>query len=441
MEFVAHSTDDQTIRYVDRKRYLWLIALLSPLVPVFTVVLYFVSGANVWVLFVPLLYVLVWVPVVDGVIGEDTHNPPDAVVSLLAGDNYYRTLLYIDIGLFYAAFIVVAWFVGTHTVPWWAYIALALGTALSSVHGVFVRHELGHKKSKLDRVAAQAALALVAYGHFTIEHNRGHHVHVATPEDSASARMGESVYRFAIREIPGALTRAWRLEKQRLAQQGRSVWSLHNEILQSWLLSVLIAGALVMAFGLAIAPFIVIHHLYAWYGLTQANYVEHYGLLREKLPNGRYELPQPKHSWNTNHIYSNLLTFHLQRHSDHHANASRPYQALRDFAHLPRLPSGYPGCFGLAMIPSLWFNVMDAKLLQWCGGDLSKVNIDPQHRVALYAKYGVSALALKPADALVPEVSFADAPVLDLAASGEFVAFEPGGQHIPAPAERGVSTS
>ena len=90
--------------------------------------------------------------------------------------------------------------------------------------------------------------------------------------------------------------------------------------------------SLLIAFGWILLPFLIIHHLYAWYGLTQANYVEHYGLLRQKLPGGRYELPEPRHSWNTNHIYSNLVSFHLQRHSDHHANALRPYQALRDFA-------------------------------------------------------------------------------------------------------------
>ena len=135
-------------------------------------------------------------------------------------------------------------------------------------------------------------------------------------------------------------------------------------------------------------PFLVIHHVYAWYGLTQANYVEHYGLLRQKLPNGRYELPEPRHSWNTNHIYSNLVSFHLQRHSDHHANALRPYQALRDFEDLPRLPSGYPGCFGLAMIPPLWFKVMDPKLMAWAGGDIAKVNVHPPKRARLYAKYG-----------------------------------------------------
>ena len=104
--------------------------------------------------------------------------------------------------------------------------------------------------------------------------------------------------------------------------------------------------------------------------------------MRQKRPDGRYEPVEPRHSWNTNHIFSNIITFHLQRHSDHHANPMRPYQSLRDFEDLPRLPTGYPGMFGLAAIPPLWFRVMDPKVLAWAGGDLSRINLDPRRRAA-----------------------------------------------------------
>jgi alkane 1-monooxygenase len=133
-------------------------------------------------------------------------------------------------------------------------------------------------------------------------------------------------------------------------------------------------------------PLLLVHHAVAWSQLTFANYVEHYGLKRQKRADGRYEPCQPHHSWNTNHRVSNLLLFHLQRHSDHHANPMRPYQALRNFDELPRLPSGYPGCYWLAAFPPLWFRVMDPKVIAWANGDLSRTNLDPVN-AARYARF------------------------------------------------------
>ena len=391
MAFVAQAADGSTIRYVDGKRYLWFASLTAPIIPSIAVALYFATNGNPLTAWFPLLYTFVAVPILDLVFGEDTHNPPEEVVPLMAKDNFYRYLLYAGIGLLFINFFVVAWFIGTHDLPWWAYLALTLGTGFGSADAILIGHELGHKSSRTDRTAAQIVNGLVGYGHFCIEHNRGHHVNVATPEDSVSSRMGESIYRFVLREIPGAFRRGWRLESERLAKLGKSTWSLQNEVLQSWGLTLAIGATLLAIFGWVLLPFLIIHHLYAWYGLTQANYVEHYGLLRRKLPNGRYELTEPHHSWNTNHIYSNLVSFHLQRHSDHHANSLRPYQALRDFKDLPRLPSGYPGSFGLAAIPWLWFKVMDPKLMAWAGGDITKVNVDPKKKAKLYEKYGKEA--------------------------------------------------
>jgi alkane 1-monooxygenase len=397
MAFVAQTPDGRDVRYVDGKRYLWLMSLTGPIIPMLSVALYFYSGSLLATAF-PLLYTFALVPLIDAIMGEDTHNPPEEVVPLMARDNYYRVLLYVAITLLFANFFVVAWFIATQDLPWWSYLVLTLGTGFASSGALLLGHELGHKSERLDRIAAQIVNGLVGYGHFCVEHNRGHHVNVATPEDCVSARMGESIYRFVLREIPGAFRRGVMLERERLEKLGKGFWSLQNEVLLSWLLTAAIAIGLIAAFGWVVAPFIAIHHLYAWYGLTQANYVEHYGLLRQKLANGRYELPEPRHSWNTNHVYSNLISFHLQRHSDHHANALRPYQALRDFRDVPRLPSGYPGSFGLAAIPPLWFKVMDPKLMAWAGGDISKINVDPKRRERLYAKYGKSAqTTLQPA--------------------------------------------
>jgi alkane 1-monooxygenase len=387
--FSAQTADGRTVSYTDGKRYYWFFSFLLAFVTPATIALYFWSG-SVFAVFFPLVYMYVLIPIFDLIGGEDTHNPPEEVVEAMAADPYYRILLHAAVPVFYASFFAAAWFVGTQDLPWWAIAVFAWG--VGSVHGdvLTIGHELGHKTNAADRLGAKLINALIGYGHFCIEHNRGHHVWVSTPEDPASSRMGESIYAFATRELPGTFKRGWEHERLRLSKKGKSVWSVENDILQGYALTLAIGGGCVALFGWHMVPFLVLHHFTGWYGLTQANYVEHYGLLRQKLANGRYEPVQPRHSWNTNHIVSNLLLFHLQRHSDHHANALRPYQALRNFADLPRLPSGYPGCYALAAIPPLWFRVMDPKVMAWARGDITKVNVAPRRKAALTRRYAAT---------------------------------------------------
>lgn len=393
MIFEAKAADGQIIRYRDGKRYLWLLSYAFGLVAPITVALYFWTGENSLATLFPIVFFYLFVPTLDILIGEDPFNPPEEVVAAMSADGYYRRLLHVAVAVFYFSFFVVIWFAGTQPLPWWAFLALAYGAGLLHGDVLTIGHELGHKTNAADRRFAQIINALIGYGHFCIEHNRGHHVQVSTPEDPASARMGESIYAFALRELPGALKRGLAHEAERLKRRGKSFWSTENEVLQSYAITLVIAVTVIALFGLKMIPFLIIHHLIGWYALTQANYVEHYGLLRQKLPTGKYQPVEPRHSWNTNHIVSNLMSFHLQRHSDHHANALRPYQALRNFPDLPRLPSGYPGCYGLAAIPPLWFRVMDPKVMDWAGGDISKVNVCPRHKQKLYAKYGAPASA------------------------------------------------
>jgi alkane 1-monooxygenase len=326
----------------------------------------------------------------DWILGEDKNNPPEEVVIQLDRDRYYRLLTYAVVPLHFAALIGAAWWAGTQELSWWAFIGLAAVAGMASGLGINTGHELGHKKSQFERNLAKIVLAVPVYGHFWIEHNRGHHRDVSTPEDPASSRMGESIYKFALREVPGAFKRAWAIEKDRLERRGRSVWNSDNQILQSMALSVVVQLGLLLVFGWLMIPFLIIHNILAWWQLTSANYVEHYGLLRLKEPNGKFERCQPWHSWNSNHIYSNLVLFHLERHSDHHAHPLRRYQSLRHFDDLPTLPSGYFGSYLLAYVPWLWYRIMDKRLLalSHIQGDLAKVNIDPDKRQAIYEKYG-----------------------------------------------------
>lgn len=361
------------LTYTDEKRYLWLLSVLFPLIPLIGIGLMNWSGWE-WTLWLPLVFLYVFIPLLDHLFPNDRSNPPEQLVPQLEKDAYYRILNHLTVPLHFFILIVGAWFVASHDLSWSGMLAIGLTVGAISGFAINTGHELGHKKSPADRLAARLVLAVPFYGHFSIEHNAGHHAQVATPEDSASARFGESIYRFVLREAPGGVSRAWRLERQRLQRRGHGVWSWRNEILQSYALSVALYGGLLMAFGSVILPFLLIQTAFAWWQLTSANYIEHYGLLREKGPDGRYERCQPHHSWNANHLASNLVTFHLERHSDHHAFAARHYQSLRHFDDVPQLPSGYFGMFLLAYVPPLWRRVMDPKVLVLVDGDLDRVN-------------------------------------------------------------------
>ena len=387
--YVAVDAVRGRIEYTDRKRHWWLLSVVWPLIPFTGIAAHLVTGRQI-ALGLPLVISYVLMPLLDFFIGNDRNNPDEAVVRQLEDDRYYRVLTWLTVPLHFIALIGCAWWVGTHDLSWWAVLMFAYVTGAGSGLGINTAHELGHKHTRLEQWLARFALAVPFYGHFTVEHGRGHHRTVATPDDNASARMGESIYRFALRELPGGTLRAWRLERERLRSNGRSAWSVHNTILQSYAVSVLLQGGLLLAFGWVMVPFLAVHNAVAWWQLTSANYVEHYGLLRQKTASGRYEMPQPHHSWNTDHLVTNLVLYHLQRHSDHHAHASRRYQSLRTWADLPQLPSGYFGMFPLSWFPSFWFRVMDKRLLALphVRGDLSRVNIAPDRRAELVARYG-----------------------------------------------------
>ena len=253
-------------------------------------------------------------------------------------------------------------------------------------------HELGHKRASSERWLSRVALAQTGYGHFFIEHNRGHHVRVATPEDPASSRLGESFWAFLPRTVAGSLRSAWGIEAARLDRLGKSHWTLHNDILGAWAMTVVLFAALAIVFGPVVLPYLLIQAVIGFSLLEVVNYLEHYGLLRSKREDGRYERCLPEHSWNSNNVASNVLLYHLQRHTDHHANPTRRYQALRHVDEAPQLPTGYAGMIVLAWFPPLWRRVMDPRLLDHFDGDVTRANIQPRKRGRVLARYGRPAL-------------------------------------------------
>jgi alkane 1-monooxygenase len=378
--------------YRDRKRYAWLLSLLIPTTVLVGPALMLITG-QAWALWIPVVFFYTVVPLLDFVLGEDRSNPPESAVPALDADPYYRWITYLLAPVLWLSFIFSAWF-ATHTpLPLHGWVALVL--ICGSVGGFCINlgHELGHKNTALERALAKIVLAPSGYGHFYVEHNRGHHRDVATPADPASSRMGESIYRFVLREMPGAARRAWVLERTRLQQAGLPVLSWHNHIVQPALLTLALWSGLVLWLGWTVLTFLLVASFWANFQLTSANYIEHYGLLRQQRANGSFEPCQPHHSWNSNHIFSNWIVFHLQRHSDHHAHPLRRYQSLRHFENLPTLPSGYFGMFLVAYVPPLWRYVMDERLLRTAGRDANRLNLDPRQREALIARYGLTTAA------------------------------------------------
>lgn len=375
--------------YRDHKRPLWLLSLFVPTFGLIGPALYLlVSPSELWLWLSPLFFYF-GIPLLDALIGEDPSNPPESEVPALEADPYYRWITYLLVPVLWASFIIICVFVGSQPLSATGLLAMIINTGGGLGFAINLGHEMGHKKSTLERWLAKLALVPACYGHFYIEHNRGHHRDVATPVDPASSRMGESIYRFVLREMPGGFRRAWQLERERLARCGKSPWSLDNEVLQPALISLALYGALVAALGWQILPFLLLSAFWGAFQLTSANYLEHYGLLRRKLENGRYEVCQPHHSWNSNHLFSNWALFHLQRHSDHHAHPTRRYQSLRNFPDLPRLPSGYFGMYPLAYVPPLWFRLMNPRLIAAVQGDAARINFQPGLRERLMRRYGL----------------------------------------------------
>ncbi|MBX3637622.1 MAG: alkane 1-monooxygenase, partial [Rubrivivax sp.] len=283
------------------------------------------------------------------------HSPPAAPQTA-----WHRTCLRLHVPL-QAALLALGLAIaagGGH--PAWMVALLALGVGgVTGSQGITFAHELGHSRSRFDRALGWGLMVSVNYAHFMVEHYRGHHVRVATEADPASARRGESLWRFLPRTLAGSWTSAWALETRRL-QQLRRGWGRSP---LAW--AMVVQGSLLIGIAWALGPlallFWVLQSAYAVFLLEAINYIEHYGLQRRVLPGGRVEPFGAQHAWNADHLLTNSVIANLQRHSDHHLHAWKPYAELSPLAG-PQLPTGYAGCLFLASVPRWWFRVMHPRL-------------------------------------------------------------------------------
>ncbi|MFC9437191.1 alkane 1-monooxygenase [Nocardia sp. NPDC057030] len=366
-------------RCIDPKRHLWVLSLVAPSCALLPSQLVLHTGTPVFWWIGPII-VLVVVPVLDWIVGEDGSNLRDEDYELLSNDRYYRWCTFLFLPVQLIGLVIATYMWAGNDLSTIDKFGLAATLGFVSGIGINAAHELGHRAERMERLFAKIALAQSGYGHFYVEHNRGHHVRVATPADPASARMGESLWKFLPRTISGGFRSAIALEGERLARKRRRWWSVHNQILQAWSITIVLFAALLTIFGWQALPWLLLQAAIGIGLLETVNYIEHYGLLRARRPDGRYERCSPRDSWNSDRLVTNIFLFHLQRHSDHHANPGRRYQTLRSSAQAPQLPAGYVTMIIFAAIPPVWRLIMDHRVLDHYSGDMSLANVKPSKR-------------------------------------------------------------
>jgi alkane 1-monooxygenase len=329
----------------------YLLALSTALLPVGARVLIEHGVAPGLATWLPVVFIFGVIPLLDALCGLDRSNWLTPVQAhALEGRLYFRLLVMLVVPIW---LLTLAWCIQQFVEQPWG-IGAQLGWLVSTgvIGGVLAinpAHELVHKSSRIEPIGGGILLASVGYHGFKVEHVRGHHLHVATPQDSSSARLGESVYRFVPRALWHNTRNAWRLEAGRLRVRGYRIYSWHNEMVSWSLVWLLMLGVTALIWGPTGALFFVAQGLLAAATLEVINYIEHYGLERRQIAAGRYERVTHHHSWNAPQRYTNWLLFNLQRHSDHHAVARRRYQALRHHADSPQLPAGNASMFVLAL--------------------------------------------------------------------------------------------
>lgn len=376
---------------LDKKRYWWLLSPGLPLIGMGFLVGYHFGPKKTKKLFAlggPILLHII-IPVIDSLIGKDENNPSDQQVKILIDDPYYDRIVKTFIPVQYAANLFAGYIVSRKETS--LIDQVLIGSSLGLINGIGINtaHELCHRPKLKDHYWSHVTLAPLGYNHFRIEHPYGHHKRAATPEDPASSQMGETFYEFLPRTVWGGLKSAIEIETKRLKRKGKSFFSLNNELLHGWAMSAGFQGLMIKLYGKKVIPFLLIQSAYGITLFEMVNYLEHYGLMREKKADGSYSRTMPEHSWNNNNITTNLLLYQLQRHSDHHAYPTRPFQALRNFEEAPVLPSGYATMLIPVLIPKLWFKMMDKKVFDHYHGDLNKANIHPKKRNGIFKKFGI----------------------------------------------------
>ncbi|MEM0993384.1 MAG: alkane 1-monooxygenase [Bacteroidota bacterium] len=313
-----------------------------------------------------IIYAFVIVPVLEVFLPQPTENLAAEERAEKLKSKFFDYLLYLNLPIIGILLVYYFQTIATTllTTAEITGLTLSMGTMLGAC-GINVAHELGHRADKGEQLLAKILLLPELYMHFFIEHNRGHHKNIATDLDPASAKYGEPLQLFWLRSVFGGYRNAWILEAQRLQRKGRSILSWQNEMLRFQAIQLAYLVSIGLIWNWRVMGFAVLVAVIAFLLLETINYIEHYGLRRKKLASGRYEKVNVQHSWNSNHEFGRIILYELTRHSDHHFKSNKKYQILDHHNTSPQLPLGYPTSMLMALVPPLWFAVMDREVKQY----------------------------------------------------------------------------
>lgn len=336
-------------------KYLW--AYCIPLVTFFAI---YLQG---FFSFAPVVVSFVLIPIIETLLPVDDSNLKDDEYDSLKISPVYDLLLYINVFIVYGLLLYFLVTVSTVSLNTFEIIGLtlAMGLVLGS-NGINVAHELGHRFRYFEKFLAKLLLLPSFYMHFFIEHNNGHHLEVGTPEDPSTARYNQSIFGFWLQSVPRTYIKAWKIQLKLNKTANRHFFSFKNDMLWFILFQLIYLCIIYFCFGKTATILAICAGVIGFLMLETINYIEHYGLRRIKLPSGRYERVSTLHSWNSNHVLGRIMLYELTRHSDHHYKSNKKYQTLKNHEESPQLPYGYPTSMVLALIPPLWFKIMNKRV-------------------------------------------------------------------------------
>lgn len=309
------------------------------------------------------IYAFVLIPILEIIVPQDATNIKVEDRSEKERSRFFDWMLYLNLPIVFGLMAYALWDVANHAYAFYELVGLCLSIGIVlGVNGINVAHELGHRQQFIERLLGKALLLPSFYMHFYVEHNFGHHAHAATTEDPATARYNQSVYSFWFTSVTRQYCNAWRIQRKLLTKDEHAFFSIKNDMLWYLLFQGVYLITIFLVFGWTALWFALGAGIIGFLLLETVNYIEHYGLMRKKLPSGRYERVRECHSWNSNHVIGRIVLYELTRHSDHHYKSAKKYQILDYYDTSPQMPYGYPTSMVLSFVPTLWFAIMNPRV-------------------------------------------------------------------------------